>query len=100
MHNNYVFLRILYLPKFYLYLFFIYLLDLFLEYNFGDTYFKRVLFLPVILHAQFFGSKLYDSIILQDNRKMHVKLREDINDVNIIKLKYFYKGKNVNNLKI
>lgn len=100
MRTIYYLFRILYLPKFYLYLFFVYLLDLFLEYYVGDTYLKRLLFLPVIVHAQFFGAKLYDSLILHDIRKVHVKLRGDMNDINIIKLKYFYKGNKVNNLKI
>ena len=100
MNNINILLRILCLPKFYIYLFLVYLLDLFLEHYFGDTYLKRALFLPVILHAQFLGAKFYDDLILQDIRKMkNIKIRE-YNNINIIKLKYFDKGKKVSNLEI
>ena len=100
MNNINLVFRILCLPKFYLYLFFVYLVDSFLEYYIGDTYFKRTLFLPVILHAQFFGARLYDELIIQDIRNMDIKIRKPNNDTNILKLKYFDKGKKISNLKI
>jgi hypothetical protein len=95
-----IFYEFLFYPEFSLYLLFSYLYDLFLEYHLGNTYFKRLLFLPIIIFAHFFGAKLYDKIMNENKIKFKVIKTNNTDKLNLIKLRYFDKGKKVNSLKI
>jgi len=96
--------KALFYPEFTLFFLFCYLYDAFLEYHFGNTYFKRTLFLPVLLYAQFFGAKLYQKIILSNGNQINLNKKNKIlakeKEINILKLKYLDIGNKVNNVKI
>jgi len=100
----YLFYKALFYPEFTLFLLFVYIFDNFLEYHFGNTYLKRVLFLPVILYAHFLGARLYKKIILSNENQINLNKKNKIvvkeKDINILKLKYLDIGKKVNNLEI
>ena len=102
----YLFYKSLFYPEFILYLSFAYLYDTFLEYHLGNTYFKRILFLPVIIYGQFLGRKLYDKIILSNENQINFnnysknKIVIKEKEINILTLKYLDTGKKINNLEI
>jgi hypothetical protein len=102
----YLFYEALFYQEFILYLSLAYLYDTFLEYQFGNTYFKRTLFLPILIYGQFLGKKLYDKIILSNENQINSnsfsknKIVTKEKEINIFKLKYLNIGKKVNNLKI
>ena len=89
----YLFYKALFYPEFILYLSFAYLYDTFLEYQFGNTYFKRTLFLPIIIYDNF-SNKLYDKIILSNENQINSnsfsknKSAVKEKETNILKLKY------------
>jgi Fe-S cluster biosynthesis and repair protein YggX len=100
----YLIYKSLFYPELSLFLLFSYIFDIFLEYHFGNTYLKKILFLPVILYAQFLGRKLFDKIMLSNENQINFDKKNKIlvkeKEINIMKLKYLDIGNKVNNLKI